>query len=141
MKKLLAAAALAATFSGAALAEVPAPSKGLFVLATTGWADLYAEEIGGLAFDNTGGKPGAFEYAVPVNLEPAKALLNEGEFLAPHFAISLEDKSVTIMVAPHLKVGDKVFKGENEYKDHFIVINGEEATRYDYSKDVRGLDS
>ena len=134
MKKLIAAAALAAT--GTAFAATPAPSEGLYVLATTGWADLYAAETGGLAFDKTGGEPGMFTYDVPVDLSAARAILGEGEFLAPHFHISLEDKSVTVMVAPHLLVDGEVKKGANEFKDNFIVISGGEAVRYDYSDDV-----
>ena len=136
-------AALAAVVSTAAVAEdmmmkPPAPmgSEGLYVLATTGWANLYAKETGGLAFDETGGMPGFFTYDVPVDLSAARALLGEGEFLAPHFHISTEDKSVTIMVAPHLLVDGKVVKGANPNKDNFIVISGAEAARYDYSEEV-----
>jgi len=128
-------AAVAATLMSTAAFAAPAPSNGLFTLATTGWADEYAGEIGGLAFDETGGKPGMFTYAVDVDLSPARALMGEGEFLAPHFSIA-PNGDVTVMVAPHLFLDGMLMKGANVNKDHFVVISGGVAERFDYSADV-----
>ena len=136
MSTVIAAIAAASFFGTPASAAAPVASEGLFTLATTGWADDYAGEVNGLAFDETGGKPGAFEYATPTDLSVAKTLLGEGEFLAPHFAIS-PNGDITIMVAPHLFANGELMKGANVNKDHFIVISGGEAERFDYSEDAK----
>lgn len=122
-------------------------SEGLKTLATTGFADAYAAEIGGKAYDKTGGKPGAFTYAktvfngkAPAALAEAKTLLGAGEFLAPHFAVSADGNTITVMVAPHLLVDGAVVKGAGN-DDSFIVVqarrkggdNTFEAKRFDYS--------
>lgn len=135
MKTIISAIALA-TISATTAMAAPVASDGLFTLATTGWADDYAAEVGGLAFDEVGGKPGKFEYTVDVNLDPARALMGAGEFLAPHFSIS-PNGDVTVMVAPHLFLDGELMKGANVNKDHFVVISGGEATRYDYSEEAK----
>lgn len=133
MKTLITAIAL--SLSTTAAFAAPSASDGLFELATTGWADNYASEVSGLAFDETGGAPGEFTYAVPVDLSMARDLLNDAEFLAPHFAIS-PNGDITVMVAPHLLTAKGVMKGANKNKDHFIVISGGSAERFDYSEDI-----
>ncbi len=119
------------------MVSTPLPTDGLFTLATTGWADDYAAEGYGKAFDKTGGMPGLFTYDVDSSmLEKARMLLGEGEFLAPHFLKGFDGK-VTIMVAPHLLVDGMVVHGGNMNKDHFIVVNVDgDATRFDYSEDI-----
>ena len=129
------AAVAAASFFGTPASAAPSASAGLYTLATTGWAQDYAGEVDGLFFDETGGKPGAFEYATPTDLSLAKTTLGNGEFLAPHFSIS-PNGDITVMVAPHLFLDGELLKGANVNKDHFVVISGGEATRYDYSEDV-----
>ena len=117
-----------------------APSTGLHTLATTGWADDYAAEIGGKAYDETGGSPAMFTYAVETPWqEAAMAELNEGEFLAPHFAIT-NGGSVVVMIAPHLFVDGELMKGAGP-DDNFITIDSAGNTeRYDYSRDVAKID-
>ena len=87
MKTLITAAILAAVTSTAAVAA-PTGTSGLFTLATTGWADDYAAEGFGKAYDETGGKwSGMFTYAIDnkAALAAARTTLGAGEFLAPHF--------------------------------------------------------
>ena len=135
MKYILSTAAALLIATGANAAS-QIKSDGLFTLATTGWADEYAAEIGGTAYDKTGGMPGMFTYEVDTDLSAARAKLKEGEFLAPHFALS-SDGTVTVMVAPHLLVNGEVMAKANVQQDNFIVIfpNGK-AARYDYSDDT-----
>lgn len=133
-------AAIAATFAiTSAAAAAPAPSEGLFTLATTGWADSMAREGKGTAFDEVGGKPGAFEYAKDFSVSEALAaeLLGEGEFTAPHWLDGFDGKDY-IMVAPHLFLDGQLMKGANVNKDHFIVVDPAAGTavRYDYSDDI-----
>ena len=82
MKTLLTTVAAAAMLATSAMATVM-PSTGLHTLATTGWADEFAMETGGMAFDHTGGVPGMFTYTLPegvsVDLSVARGLLSEGE--------------------------------------------------------------
>ena len=130
--------AIAAAIFSASVFAAPSPSTGLYELATTGWADAYAAEIGGNAYDKTGGMPGKFTYDVDkeLQLSSARELLGEGEFLAPHFAISPKGE-LTIMVAPHLLVDGEVVKGAGQ-PDNFIVVNTfGKAERFDYSDDVK----
>ena len=137
MKTLLSTIAILAVSATAAFAA-PSASEGLKTLAQTGWANVYASEIGGVAYDEIGGNPAAFEYAVATPWQAAaNEFLNEGEFLAPHFAH--KDGIITIMVAPHLFVDGMLMKGANVEKDSFIVINsdGKNGVRYDYSEDAK----
>lgn len=130
---IITAAAMALTV-GVAL-----PSDGLKTLAETGWADDYAAEVGGTAYDEIGGSPLMFDYAVDTPWQAtAMELLGEGEFLAPHFADV--NGIIVLMVAPHLFVDGELMKGANPQKDNFIVVyqNGS-AERFDYSDDVANL--
>ncbi len=136
MKTLISAVVIAlATTTGAMAHEAPAASDGLFTLATTGWADDYAAEEAGMAFDKTGGGHEMFTYDVETPWQfTAMAYLEPGEFLAPHFAMVNGD--VVIMVAPHLVGSMGVVKGAGQ-PDNFIVVRADGSSdRYDYSVDV-----
>ena len=104
---------------------VPYNTDGLYVLATTGWADDRASEGYGIAYDKTGGKPGAFTYMDSDMMVPgydaAVKLLAKGEFLAPHY-IDNWDGSIDIMVAPHLLADGEVMHGANVFKNHIIRV-------------------
>ncbi len=133
MKKLLATAAVLAVSASAAFAAPTLGTNGLHVLANTGWADTYAAEGFGKAYDKTGGMPGMFTYDVDSSmLVEARKLLGDNEFLAPHF-LKGWDGSVTIMVAPHTLVDGMVVHGGNVNKDHFIVVKDGMAERFSFS--------
>ena len=130
--------AATATSLGSIDNQIFPASEGLFTLATTGWADVMVQEGKGIAYDEIGGKPGAFEYVRDFSAQEAAAaeLLGDGEFTAPHWLVGF-DGSFYVMVAPHLFVNGMLMKGANEHKDHFIVVDKDGvATRYDYSADV-----
>ncbi len=158
MKTLTTILAAAAVLSAGAVSSAdavlkPMPSDGLFTLATTGWADDYATEGFGTAFDKTGGMPGMFTYTigntegsvelndfdsniVEMQLAAARTLLGDNEFLAPHF-LKGWDGSLVIMVAPHTLVDGEVIHGGNVNKDHFIVVGVDGSVeRFDYSEDI-----
>ena len=99
------AGALTSATSGAM--TVPGKSEGLERLATTGWADVMADEGRGVAYDKTGGKPGAFVYDIDFSSSEmaASELLMAGEFTAPHWLRGFDGKDY-IMVAPHLFTDD-----------------------------------
>lgn len=118
------------------IAMAPAPSTALYTLATTGAAGDYAAKIGGTFYDEIGGSPVAFEYSVATPWQSvANTLLADGEFLAPHFAVSADGSTITLMVAPHLFSNGELMKGAGP-DDSFIVIKGDSAERFDYSVDV-----
>ena len=116
----------------------PMASEGLYKLATTGWADGMSGEGKGVAYDEIGGKPGAFVYEKDFSASEAAAaaLLGDGEFTAPHWLDGFDGKDY-IMVAPHLIIDGELVKGANPNKDHFIVVDMDgNAVRYDYSDDI-----
>ena len=127
--KLLTATAIAIMTATTAFSGALQPSSGLKALAEGGFGERYAEEIGGLAFNSTGGGAGFFTYDIPIDLSAARELLEENEFLAPHFAVGPSGHVYT-MIAPSL------LDGRRGPPDHFIVITPEGAERYDYSKDI-----
>ncbi len=137
MKTFISTIAIAMIAAGSAMAGAPTtPSAGLKTLATTGWADDYANANGGVAYDKTGGGHEMFTYDVATPWQfTAMSYLNPGEFLAPHFAVV--DGDVVIMVAPHLVGSMGVVKGAGN-PDSFIVVRADGSSdRFDYS-DLNG---
>ena len=131
----MAAASFLMAFGG-----TPPASDGLQKLATTGYADEYAKEIGGMSYDKTGGSPAMFTYDIDTPWQTAAmAMLNQGEFLAPHFA-KAQNGIVVVMVAPHLLKDGEVVKMAGPDDNFIIVYPGGQAYRYDYSKDVSKKD-
>ena len=158
MKTFISTVVAATVLAGSVMAA-PLGTSGLQTLAQTGWADAFAAEGFGTAYDETGGKPGMFTYAIDneAALAAARELLGEGEFLAPHFLKSWTGRTY-VMVAPHLLVkdgvsyvdangfidvanGDTVLKGANVNKDHYIIVDADgSAVRNDFSE-VHGDDA
>ena len=117
----------------------PMASEGLYKLATTGWADGMSGEGKGVAYDEIGGKPGAFVYEKDFSASEAAAASPSWVTVSSLLLIGLmvHDGKDYIMVAPHLIIDGELVKGANPNKDHFIVVDADgNAVRYDYSDDI-----